>query len=87
MKMIPCPINGPRPVEEFVYGGGFREMPDPQQASDEQWTDYVFNRDGEPGVRREWWYHLPSGTWLIAERDNRTDQFVRTYLYDTEASA
>ncbi len=82
MKIINCPINGPRPAQEFVYGGEFRPMPDPAQVGDEQWADWVFNRSGEPGVKREWWYHLASGTWFLAERDNVTDRFVRTYLYE-----
>ncbi len=82
MKIMPCPINGPRPIQEFQFGGELRDMPDPQQASDDQWADYIFNRTGEPGVKREWWYHVPSGTWFIAERDNVTDTILRTYLYD-----
>ncbi|MDC0935154.1 sarcosine oxidase subunit delta [Pirellulales bacterium] len=76
-----CPLNGPRPVQEFQYGGELRDMPDPQLASDDEWADYVFNRSGEPGVKSEWWRHVPSGTWFIAERDNVTDEIVRTYLY------
>jgi sarcosine oxidase subunit delta len=59
-------------------------MPDPNGASDDSWTDYLFNRHGEPGLVREWWYHQPSGTWFIAERDVVKDQFVRTYLYGSE---
>ncbi|MDB5805629.1 MAG: sarcosine oxidase subunit delta [Betaproteobacteria bacterium] len=76
-----CPINGPRPVSEFFYHGELRPMPDPQAATDDAWADYVFNRNGAPGVKREWWYHLPSGVWFIAERDTATDQVLRTYLY------
>ena len=83
MKLIPCPINGPRPVQEFHFGGEFRQMPEPQQVSDEEWADYVFLRHGEPGVKREWWYHIPSGTWFVAERDNVSDEFLRTYLYES----
>ena len=30
MKLLTCPINGPRPVSEFVYGGEVRPMPDPE---------------------------------------------------------
>jgi sarcosine oxidase subunit delta len=82
VKIIHCPVNGPRPAQEFVYGGEVRDMPDAAAVTDEQWADYVFNRQGEPGLKREWWYHLPSGTWFVAERDNRTDQFLRTYLFD-----
>lgn len=84
MKIMPCPVNGPRPLQEFEFGGELRVSPDPGQSSDEVWADYVFNRAGEPGVKREWWYHVPSGTWFIAERDNRTDQILRTYLYGAE---
>ncbi|MCU0870474.1 MAG: sarcosine oxidase subunit delta, partial [Burkholderiales bacterium] len=29
MKLLTCPVNGPRPVAEFVYGGEVRPMPDP----------------------------------------------------------
>ena len=84
MKIINCPINGPRPLQEFQFGGEVRPMPDPNTASDEQWADYVFNRNGEPSVKREWWHHIASGTWFLAERDNVTDEIVRTYLYEGE---
>ena len=83
MKLLRCPSNGVRPLQEFSYGGEMREVPDPAVVSDAQWADYVFNRSGEPGIKREWWYHIASGTWLIAERDTLKDEFVRTYLYDS----
>ena len=86
MKIIHCPINGPRPAQEFVYGGEVRDMPNPGTATEEEWADYVFCRNGEPAVKKEWWYHVPSGTWFIAERDNSTDQILRTYLYDSNLS-
>ena len=84
MKLINCPINGPRPLQEFHFGGEVRTAPEAAAATDAEWADYVFNRRGEPGVKREWWYHVPSGTWFIAERDNRTDEFLQTYLYGAE---
>jgi sarcosine oxidase subunit delta len=82
MKILRCPINGPRPIQEFQFGGEVREMPDPGKVGDEEWAAYVFQRSGEPGVKREWWHHIASGTWFIAERDNSTDQILRTYLYE-----
>jgi sarcosine oxidase, subunit delta len=85
MKLLHCPINGPRPLSEFIFGGEVREMPDPAASTDSQWADYVFNRQGEPGVRKEWWYHAASGTWFIAERDNLKDEFLRTYLYTRDS--
>jgi sarcosine oxidase subunit delta len=85
MKIIHCPVNGPRPLQEFYFGGQFRPLPDsPEEGSltDSQWADYVFNRDGAPGIQKEWWYHTPSGTWFIAERDIVKDSFVQTYLFE-----
>ncbi|MDR3157522.1 MAG: sarcosine oxidase subunit delta [Zoogloeaceae bacterium] len=84
MKIMTCPINGPRPVSEFVYGGALREMPDPNSASDAQWAHYVFDRDGAPGVKKEWWCHAPSNTWFIAERDTARDVVLRVHLYGEE---
>lgn len=82
MKLLRCPVNGLRPLQEFHYGGPYRAMPDPGACSDAEWADYVFNRPGEPGVQLEWWYHLPSGTWLIAERDTVRDEFTGAWLYE-----
>lgn len=82
MKILTCPRNGPRPLQEFRYGGEFHEETDFNSLSDVEWADYVFNRKGEPGVLKEWWYHLASGTWFIAERDVVADRVVRTYLFD-----
>ena len=85
MKLMRCPINGLRPIQEFAYGGA--RAPAPRSSApqtDAQWADYVFYRPGEPGVKREWWYHLASGTWFIAERDTHTDEIVHTYLFADE---
>lgn len=87
MKILTCPINGPRPIQEFHYGGEVREAPEPDAVNDEQWADYVFHRAGEPGVKKEWWYHIASSVWFIAERDNVTDELVRTYLWGQEPDA
>lgn len=81
MKLLNCPLNGPRPVLEFAFGGELRPMPDPDRASDLEWADYVWNRNGAPGVKREWWCHVPSGYWFIAERDTSRDIVIATYPY------
>jgi sarcosine oxidase subunit delta len=69
-----------RPIAEFAYGGELRQMSDPAAVTDEQWAAYVFNRNGAPGMKKEWWYHVPSGTWFIAERETRSDRVLETYL-------
>ena len=82
MKLLRCPVNGLRPLQEFSFGGELRPMPDPGSVSDAEWADYVFNRSGEPGVRLEWWHHLASGVWFLAERDTLNDRILRTFLYE-----
>ena len=79
MKLMTCPVNGPRVISEFAYGGELRTMPDPAAASDAVWADYVFNRNSVPAVKQEWWCHTPSGVWFIAERDTATDT-IRAHL-------
>jgi sarcosine oxidase subunit delta len=80
MKLLTCPLNGLRPISEFVYGGEARAMPDPDTCTDTEWSDYVFNRSGVAAVKCEWWCHGPSGVWFLAERDTATDTVLRTYL-------
>jgi sarcosine oxidase, subunit delta len=79
VKLIHCPLNGPRPLLEFVCGGEVRAIPDPDASGDAQWSAYLFARNSVPGVKREWWCHTPSGYWFIAERDTARDEFLRTY--------
>ena len=81
MKLLRCPLNGLRPIDEFVYGGEVRRAPD-AACSDAQWSDHVFNRRGSPRVQREWWYHIASGYWFIAERDTALDRVLETYPVD-----
>lgn len=79
MKLIHCPKVGTRPASEFVYGGLWRPMPDPDNTTDVDWSHYVFHRYGAPGVQREWWCHAPTGMWFVAERDTVKDEFLRTF--------
>lgn len=78
MKIMTCPLNGPRNIQEFAYGGEVRERPAPG-ASPEAVADYLFLKDNQPGVTREWWYHVPTSYWFIAERNVATDEILRTY--------
>jgi sarcosine oxidase, subunit delta len=82
MKLLRCPINGIRPLQEFYYGGEVRVSPDAAMCSGQEWTDYVFNRSGEPRICFEWWRHEPSGAWFVAERDTVKDEFIKTYSYE-----
>ncbi len=79
MKIMPCPLNGPRNISEFIYGGEVVEEPDPATCTDAQWADFVFMRNNPAGVVREWWCHAATAYWFIAERDTVTDRILRTY--------
>jgi sarcosine oxidase subunit delta len=79
MKILNCPLNGPRNISEFVWGGEVKPMPDPATVSDRDWAAFVFLENNEAGVVREWWCHVPTSYWFIAERNTVTDEFVRTY--------
>jgi sarcosine oxidase subunit delta len=78
VKILNCPLNGPRNISEFAWGGEVKEMPG-ADASDRDWGAYVFLENNSAGVVREWWCHLPTSFWFIAERNTLTDEIVRTY--------
>ena len=90
MKILTCPLNGPRNIAEFTYGGQVKPMPNPSEATDQEWAHYVFYGDNHIGVVREWWMHAPSSYWFIVERHNQTDEVIRTYdpaeLFDADAA-
>ena len=79
MKIMNCPLNGPRNISEFVWGGEVKPMPDPARVSDREWAEYVHIENNIAGVVREWWCHVPTSFWFIAERHTVTDEILRTY--------
>lgn len=79
---MPCPLNGPRNISEFVCGGEVVEMPDPVSADDREWADYLFMETNTRGVVKEWWLHVATSYWFIAERNTETDEILRTYPAD-----
>lgn len=82
MKIMHCPLNGPRNITEFAYGGEVKPMPDPASCTDAEWAEYVFFENNTAGIVREWWFHIPSGYWFVAERDTVTDTILETYPAD-----
>ena len=69
MKIMPCPLNGPRNIQEFICAGPVEPHPDPNSCSDREWTEYVWMEENLAGVVREWWCHVATSYWFIAERD------------------
>lgn len=74
MKLLDCPLIGQRAISEFDYVGEVRIPPVDGNAT--VWADYVFNRQGAPGILRERWYHRPTGNWFIFDRDTLTDEVI-----------
>lgn len=81
MKILNCPLNGPRNISEFAFGGEVRDMPT-ANAGVREWAAYVFMENNTRGLVREWWIHIPSSYWFIAERDTESNEVVRTYAAD-----
>ena len=79
MKIMPCPLNGPRNIQEFVCAGPVEPHPDPNRCSDEEWAAYVWLEENVAGVVREWWCHVATSYWFIAERNTVTDEILDTY--------
>lgn len=79
MKQLTCPLNGPRNITEFTYGGEYHPMPDDYAVSSREWTEYVFFHDNIAGIVIEWWCHTPSSFWFLAERNTVTDEVIRTF--------
>jgi sarcosine oxidase subunit delta len=79
MKIMNCPLNGPRNISEFVWGGEVKPTVDPSTLGSQDWGAYCFLENNTAGVVREWWCHVPTSYWFIADRNTVTDDIIRTY--------
>ena len=85
MKIIRCPLNGPRPADEFVCRGQ-AAAPPAVDAGETAWSEYLYFPD--PGRRVwEWWLHAPSGHWFAALRDIERDEILETRPIEAAPSA
>ena len=81
MKLLNCPLNGPRNITEFTCGGEYHVMPDDHSCSSNEWAEYVFFHDNTAGIVIEWWCHTASSYWFLAERNTISDEIIRTFPY------
>lgn len=73
---IECPNCGVRPLWEFHFAGATRSRPGPE-ASNQEWTDYVYLRPNLCGEQTEWWYHRSAcKLWFKARRNTRTNEML-----------
>jgi sarcosine oxidase, subunit delta len=82
MKLMHCPLNGPRNISEFVWGGDVKAEPDPATCTDTEWADHLFLEDNTAGIVNEWWLHAPTNFWFIARRNTVTDEILETMTVD-----
>ncbi len=75
MLRINCPWCGPRNEDEFSYGGDASLERPADDASQDDWYDYVYTRDNPAGRHREYWHHVGGcRAWLVVERDTVTHE-------------
>ena len=80
MKIMNCPLNGPRNISEFTYGGEFKQMPDPATCTDAEWADYLFMRKNPKGVHFERWVHTKGcRRWFNVARHTVTHEILAVY--------
>lgn len=82
MKVMVCPLNGPRNISEFQWLGPVHDAP---EATEQNLIDRLFHAPNPMGVIREWWRHMPSNTVFMAERNLITDEILRTWLNGADA--
>ena len=78
MKILDCPLNGPRNIAEFAHLGEVKVMPAPT-AGTAEWADFVFLERNPAGRVLEWWLHVATNYVFIVDRDTRTDEILATY--------
>ena len=85
MLLIPCPWCGPRPENEFRYGGQAHVVrpADPASADDATWAAYLYFRDNPKGRHAERWRHVHGcGRFLNCVRDTVADRIAASYRPD-----
>ena len=81
MKIMHCPLNGPRNIAEFSCLGEIKSVP-PRDSASAEWAAFTFIENNPAGLVREWWIHVPTNYVFIAERNTLADTFVATYPLD-----
>jgi sarcosine oxidase subunit delta len=75
--LLPCPTCGPRPVDEYSYGGELTRRPEPG-CSDRELFRTLYVRRNVAGEQEEWWFHAAGcREWFRAVRDTRTNEVLR----------
>ena len=72
MRLVPCPICGPREATEFVCFGEERPRPDLARPL----AEAIYMRDNAKGpVTELWWHRAGCRRWLELRRNTATNGF------------
>jgi sarcosine oxidase subunit delta len=75
MLRIKCPWCGVRNEDEFSYGGDATVERPADDATQDDWYDYVYTRNNPAGRHREFWHHVNGcRAWITLERDTVTHE-------------
>ena len=81
MLLIDCPFCGPRPEDEFAFGGDATLVAPQGEITVEAIADYIFLRDNPRGWHKEFWTHrYGCSRWIIVERHTVTHQIKSVSL-------
>jgi sarcosine oxidase subunit delta len=79
MLRINCPWCGARNEDEFSYGGDATKQRPADDASLDEWYDYVYTRDNPAGEHREHWQHVNGcRAWITVVRNTLTHEVSST---------
>ena len=88
MLRIPCPYCGMRDEPEYSFGGPSHVTRPTPQASDAEWTSYLFNRENPKGIHFERWLHAYGcGRWFNIARNTVTHAILAVYPMGAPAPA
>ena len=80
MLRIACPHCDVRDEVEFAFGGPSHVTRPGLQASDREWTDYLYHRDNPKGIHYERWLHAHGcGRWFNVARHTVTHEVLAVY--------
>jgi sarcosine oxidase, subunit delta len=80
MMLLSCPCCGARDESEFLCAGTTHIARAAADASDEEWSRYLFFRDNPKGVHLERWRHVYGcGIWFNLARHTVTHEILAVY--------
>ena len=77
MKIMNCPLNGPAQHLRVRLGRRGEADAGSRRRRGRDWARLRVPREQHAGVVREWWCHVPTNFWFIAERNTVTDEIIR----------